>query len=98
MSSVVVELLAEAFGLPASDARVRGVVAALEAARILDRDRVERLDRDRKIDRLRGAGMTVPELSARFGLDKSTCHRAIQRQLELRRNLSHAQAAVSVES
>lgn len=71
--------LAEVLGCAVDDPRVRAM------APFVDVGKVERSERDRKIDRLRAEGVPVVAIAVRFGLSRWQCHDIIKRQLLARR-------------
>jgi AraC-like DNA-binding protein len=84
---ILESLLAETFGLSADDPKVKGVVHAMKLRRIVDPKRIEIVERDLKIDRLRAEGYTAADIATRVGMSRETVTRIVQAQLKIRRAL-----------
>lgn len=88
MTRYLETLLAQSFGLPADDPKVKKAVAELYRCKVVDPETADRLERRRKIFELHADPrnpVSVPDLAARFGLTRNTVHKYIAAELKSRR-------------
>lgn len=68
------QFLADCFGLAFNSPRMDQIMGILELE-----------ERDQKIDKLRGDGLSAVDIAARMGMDRSTVTRIIKVQFEVRK-------------
>jgi hypothetical protein len=76
-------LLAEAMGAPLDDPRVQRAVLAIQP--LVPQRRMETVEMHRRIDKLRGQGVSCADIAAGLGITRQAVTRIVASQLEARR-------------
>lgn len=88
MTSYLESLLRDVFqaqGNPNAERDAELAAREIRKRDLIDQAKEERLERDKRIDDLRGKGIAIPVIATRMGVSESTCKRAVSYQLRMRK-------------
>ena len=88
MTSYLESLLRDVFqaqGNPNAERDAELAARELRKRNLIDEAKEDRMERDKRIDDLRGRGIAIPVIAVRMGVSESTCKRAVFHQLRIRK-------------